>query len=49
MSKLYNYFASCWIYNPNFGVTNLDNAVSKNLITVDERTQIEAMTRQLIA
>ncbi|WP_434510529.1 hypothetical protein [Desulfitobacterium sp. AusDCA] len=49
MSKLYNYFVLCWLYNANFTTTNLDNAVTKGLITAGERTDIEAMPRQVIA
>lgn len=49
MSRLYNYFVTCWLYNPNFTTTNLDNAVTKTLITADEETQIEAMLRQFTA
>jgi hypothetical protein len=47
MSKLYNYFASCWTLNPNFTSTNLENAVTKGLITADEMIAIGAMPRQL--
>jgi hypothetical protein len=45
MSKLYNYFLSCWKYNPNFTTANLDNAVAKVLITADEKTVIENTSR----
>lgn len=45
MSKLYNYFVSCWTMNPGFTTTNLDNAVTKGYITSDEKITIEAMTK----
>lgn len=49
MSRLYNYFVSCWLYNPAFTTTNLSNAVTKGLITADEETVIKAMPRQITA
>lgn len=45
MSPLYNYFVTCWTMNPNFTVTNLNNAVTKGYITAAEETQIEAMAK----
>jgi len=48
MSRLYNYFVSCWKYNANFTTTNLDNAVTKGLLTEAERTDIEAIPRELV-
>ncbi len=47
MSKLYNYFVSCWKYNPDFTETNLNNAVTKKYITEDEKTQIVLTTREI--
>lgn len=38
----YNYFLSCWRINTGFTTTNLDNAVTKEYITVDEKIAIEA-------
>ncbi|MBW9155943.1 hypothetical protein G9F71_014710 [Clostridium sp. FP2] len=48
MSKLYNYFVSCWKINSGFTTTNLDNAVAKNLITAEEKITIEAMEKAMI-
>gem|GEM_PF-7066598 len=31
MSRLYNYFVSCWTTNPNFTIEQLDNAVVKSI------------------
>ncbi len=47
MSKLYNYFVNCWLYNANFTAINLDNAVTKEFITSEEKLTIEAIPRQL--
>lgn len=45
MSRLYNYFVSCWTTNPNFKVEQLDSAVTKGYITQDEENLIKAMTK----
>jgi len=43
MSLVYcNYFLGCWKVNPSFTTTNLDNAVTKGYITLDEKISIEA-------
>lgn len=47
MSRLYNYFLNCWVYNEKFTKTNLDNAVTKRYITTEEKTQIEASERDI--
>lgn len=47
MSRLYNYFVSCWKYNVNFTQINLDNAVTKGLITSDEETEILVIPREV--
>ncbi len=45
MSKLYNYFVSCWTRNPNFTEENLNNAVIKEYITEAESNAIRAMPK----
>lgn len=45
MSKLYNYFVSCWKYNPNFTTINLDNAVAKDFLKPEEATAIKGIER----
>lgn len=45
MSKLYNYFVSCWTTNPNFTEVNLQNAVTKGYITQEEADTIKAMPK----
>ena len=45
MSKLYNYFVGCWTLNPNFTAANLENAVTKTLLTADEKAEIESIPR----
>jgi hypothetical protein len=45
MSRLYNYFVSCWTINPNFTIEQLDNAVSKGYITADEEILIKEMPK----
>jgi hypothetical protein len=47
MSGLYNYFVSCWRFNPNFTETNLNNAVNKGLITTEEKAQIMLIPREI--
>lgn len=47
MSRLYNYFVTCWKYNPSFTETNLDNAVTKGLITEEEKAQIILIPREI--
>ncbi|WML35937.1 hypothetical protein [Clostridium sp. OS1-26] len=47
MSRLYNYFVTCWKYNSNFTEINLDNAVDKGLITADEKAQILLIPREI--
>lgn len=47
MSALYNYFVSCWKNNPNFTETNLTNAVTKGLLTEQEKQQILEIPRNV--
>lgn len=47
MSRLYNYFVTCWKINPRFTETNLNNAVIKGLITEEEKQQILLIPREV--
>lgn len=47
MSRLYNYFVTCWLYNPSFTEVNLTNAVTKGLITEEEKAQILLVPREV--
>lgn len=47
MSNLYNYFVSCWKYNSSFTEINLSNAVTKGLITIDEKAEILLIPREI--
>lgn len=47
MSRLYNYFVSCWTYNADFTESNLDNAVVKGLVTELEKSQILLIPREI--
>lgn len=47
MSRLYNYFVSCWTGNPNFTEQQLDNAVIKNYITQEECTAIKLLPKAI--
>jgi hypothetical protein len=47
MSRLYNYFASCWTFNPNFTEEQLDTAVAKGYLTTDEATAIKAIPKAI--
>lgn len=44
MSRLYNYFVSCW-KNGTVTELQLDNAVTKVLITAEEKAQILLIPR----
>lgn len=46
MSRLYNYFVSCWKLNPNFTDENLTNAVTNKLLTEEEKQQILLIPRE---
>jgi hypothetical protein len=45
MSRLYNYFVSCWTTNPNFTESQLDAAVTKGYITQEEKEAIKSMSK----
>lgn len=45
MSRLYNYFVSCWTINPDFTVAQLDTTVVKGYITAEEKALIEAIPK----